>query len=184
MEWTPATIAAVAAGVSSLLTAVLTVLLVKGGPLVMRLLNWTTKNKQVQAKMAAEGYEKFIERLVDDVDELKAELKATRELHAVEISKVRTDHHNCQLEQAALRAKVDRLEQLHSITVELFGEVLSADSDQINLRIDASLGNAAELGLAGSLMIPTRRAVLVYGKPDKVCLPIEIAKSLRPGPRD
>lgn len=121
MEWTPTAIAAVAAGASSILTAVLTVLLVKGGPLVMRLLNWTTKNKQVQAKMAAEGYERFIERLVDDLDEVRDELKAVREKHDAEMAKVRTDHHNCQIEQAQLKAKVDRLEQMHQSTPGLRG---------------------------------------------------------------
>jgi len=115
MQWTPGTIAAVAAGISSLVTGLLTVLLVKGGPLVLRLLNWTAKNKQVQAKMAAEGYERFIERLVDDLDEVREELKAVREKHDTEMAKVRNDHTQCQIEQAELKAKVERLEQLHPV---------------------------------------------------------------------
>lgn len=109
MNWSPEAIAAVFAALGSVAGSLLTVLLAKGGPLLMQFLNFHAKNAQVRAKMAAEGYERFIERLDEELASVKREL-----------AQVRKDHTDCQVEQGKLKTqiaqqaeKIERLEIMH-----------------------------------------------------------------------
>lgn len=126
-------------GISALIATVLTLLITKGGPLLMRVLQWRTERDTLRREAQEQGYSREMDRLLADYALVKAEnaalVKAERECFAQhKVAQTEIDHlkEKCAAAHERVQELLDDIRALRAIVDDLQAKL--AEQQEILMR--------------------------------------------------